>query len=177
MYGKIQEELQAELQSIKESGLYKDERIITSPQGVEITVEGKSGTYLNFCANNYLGLSSHPRVMKAAHEALDKHGYGMSSVRFICGTEDLHKELEREISTFLQTDDTILYVACFDANGGVFEPFFAENDAIISDELNHASIIDGVRLSKAQRFRYKNSDMEELENILNFRNPGPRTGM
>ncbi|MFI5263816.1 MAG: glycine C-acetyltransferase [Candidatus Kapaibacterium sp.] len=166
MYGKIQQELQAELQSIKDSGLYKDERIITSPQGVEITVEGKSGTYLNFCANNYLGLSSHPRVMKAAHDAIDKHGYGMSSVRFICGTEDLHKDLEREISKFLQTDDTILYVACFDANGGVFEPFFQENDAIISDELNHASIIDGVRLSKAQRFRYKNSNMEELENIL-----------
>ena len=166
MYGKIKEELQAELQQIRKSGLYKEERIITSPQGMEISVEGKSGTYLNFCANNYLGLSSHPRVIKAAHDALDKHGYGMSSVRFICGTEDLHKELEREISTFLQTDDTILYVACFDANGGVFEPFFLENDAIISDELNHASIIDGVRLSKAQRFRYKNSDMEELENIL-----------
>jgi glycine C-acetyltransferase len=166
MYGKIQQELQAELQQIRDSGLYKDERIITSPQGVEISVEGKTGTYLNFCANNYLGLSSHPRVIKAAHDALDKHGYGMSSVRFICGTEDLHKELEREISTFLQTDDTILYVACFDANGGVFEPFFQENDAIISDELNHASIIDGVRLSKAQRFRYKNSNMEELEKIL-----------
>jgi len=166
MYGKIQEELQKELQSIRESGLYKDERIITTPQGVEIQVEGKSGTYLNFCANNYLGLSSHPRVIKAAHEALDKHGYGMSSVRFICGTEDLHKNLEKEISKFLQTDDTILYVACFDANGGVFEPFFQENDAIISDELNHASIIDGVRLSKAQRFRYKNSNMEELEKLL-----------
>jgi glycine C-acetyltransferase len=166
MYGKIKEELQAELQSIRESGLYKDERIITTPQGVEIAVEGKSGTYLNFCANNYLGLSSHPRVIKAAHDALDKHGYGMSSVRFICGTEDLHKDLEQEVSKFLQTEDTILYVACFDANGGVFEPFFQENDAIISDELNHASIIDGVRLSKAQRFRYKNSNMEELENIL-----------
>ena len=121
MYGKIKEKLQAELQQIKETGLYKEERIITSPQGVEISVEGKSGRYLNFCANNYLGLSSHPRVIKAAHDALDKHGYGMSSVRFICGTEDLHKELEREISTFLQTDDTILYVACFDANGGLFE--------------------------------------------------------
>jgi glycine C-acetyltransferase len=166
MYGKIKEELQQELQSIKESGLYKDERIITTPQGVEIKVEGKSGMYLNFCANNYLGLSSHPRVIKAAHEALDKHGYGMSSVRFICGTEDLHKDLEKEVSSFLGTDDTILYVACFDANGGVFEPFFQENDAIISDELNHASIIDGVRLSKAQRFRYKNSNMVELENIL-----------
>ncbi|MDP4230038.1 MAG: glycine C-acetyltransferase, partial [Bacteroidota bacterium] len=166
MYGKIKEELQKELQEIKNSGLYKEERIITTPQGVEIKVEGKPGTYLNFCANNYLGLSSHPRVIKAAHEALDKHGYGMSSVRFICGTEDLHKDLEREVSQFLKTDDTILYVACFDANGGVFEPFFQENDGIISDELNHASIIDGVRLSKAQRFRYKNSNMEELENIL-----------
>jgi len=171
MYGKIKEELQAELQQIKDAGLYKDERIITSPQGVEISVEGKSGTFLNFCANNYLGLSSHTRVIKAAHDALDKHGYGMSSVRFICGTEDLHKDLEREISGFLQTDDTILYVACFDANGGVFEPFFAENDVIISDELNHASIIDGVRLSKAQRFRYKNSNMEELENILKETQP------
>ena len=166
MYGKIKDELQAELKTIHESGLYKTERIITSPQGVEIAIEGRSGTFLNFCANNYLGLSSHPRVIKAAHDTLDKHGYGMSSVRFICGTEDLHKELEREISSFLQMDDTILYVACFDANGGVFEPFFAENDAIISDELNHASIIDGVRLTKAKRFRYKNSDMNELEKCL-----------
>jgi glycine C-acetyltransferase len=166
MYGNIKQELQAELHGIEESGLYKHERIITSPQGVEIQVEGREGTFLNFCANNYLGLSSHPRVIKAAHEALDKHGYGMSSVRFICGTEDLHKQLEEAISKFLGTEDTILYVACFDANGGVFEPLFGEEDAIISDELNHASIIDGVRLSKAARFRYKNSDMADLERCL-----------
>ena len=166
MYGSIKTELEQELSAIRESGLFKDERIITTPQGVEIKVEGREGTYHNFCANNYLGLSSHPRVIKAAHDTLDKHGYGMSSVRFICGTEDLHKDLEREVSTFLQTEDTILYVACFDANGGVFEPLFGENDAIISDELNHASIIDGVRLSKAQRFRYKNSSMVELEDCL-----------
>ncbi len=166
MYGNVKNELEQELQAIRESGLFKDERIITTPQGIEIKVEGRDGSYLNFCANNYLGLSSHPQVIKAAHDALDKHGYGMSSVRFICGTEDLHKELEREVSTFLQTDDTILYVACFDANGGVFEPLFGEKDAIISDELNHASIIDGVRLSKAERFRYKNSDMTDLERCL-----------
>lgn len=166
MYGNVKQELQAELRGIEESGLYKHERIITSPQGVEIQVEGREGTFLNFCANNYLGLSSHPRVIKAAHEALDKHGYGMSSVRFICGTEDLHKQLEEAISKFLGTEDTILYVACFDANGGVFEPLFGEEDAIISDELNHASIIDGVRLSKAARFRYKNSDMADLERCL-----------
>ncbi len=166
MYGNVKQELQAELRGIEESGLYKHERIITSPQGVEIQVEGCDGTFLNFCANNYLGLSSHPRVIKAAHEALEKHGYGMSSVRFICGTEDLHKQLEEAISKFLGTEDTILYVACFDANGGVFEPLFGEDDAIISDELNHASIIDGVRLSKAARFRYKNSDMADLERCL-----------
>jgi glycine C-acetyltransferase len=166
MYGNLKQELQKELQSIRESGLYKEERIITTPQGVEIKVEGRDGTYLNFCANNYLGLSSHPRVMKASHEAIDKHGYGMSSVRFICGTEDLHKQLEAEISKFLGTEDTILYIACFDANGGIFEPLFGEEDAIISDELNHASIIDGVRLSKAERFRYKNSDMADLERCL-----------
>lgn len=166
MYGNVKQELQTELRGIEESGLYKHERIITSPQGVEIQVEGREGTFLNFCANNYLGLSSHPRVIKAAHEALDKHGYGMSSVRFICGTEDLHKQLEEAISKFLGTEDTILYVACFDANGGVFEPLFGEEDAIISDELNHASIIDGVRLSKAARFRYKNSDMADLERCL-----------
>lgn len=166
MYGNVKEELQSELRGIEESGLYKHERIITSPQGVEIQVEGREGKFLNFCANNYLGLSSHPRVIKAAHEALDKHGYGMSSVRFICGTEDLHKQLEEAISKFLGTEDTILYVACFDANGGVFEPLFGEDDAIISDELNHASIIDGVRLSKAARFRYKNSDMADLERCL-----------
>jgi glycine C-acetyltransferase len=166
MYGTVKEELQQELKGIEESGLYKHERIITSPQGVEIEVEGRKGKFLNFCANNYLGLSSHPRVIKAAHDALDKHGYGMSSVRFICGTEDLHKQLEVEISKFLGTEDTILYVACFDANGGVFEPLFGEEDAIISDELNHASIIDGVRLSKAARYRYKNSDMADLERCL-----------
>jgi glycine C-acetyltransferase len=162
----IREELTKELQDIRDSGLYKTERIITTPQGVEIKVEGRDGTFLNFCANNYLGLSSHPRVIKASHDALDKHGYGMSSVRFICGTEDLHKELEQAISKFLETDDTILYVACFDANGGVFEPLFGDDDAIISDELNHASIIDGVRLSKAARFRYKNNDMADLERCL-----------
>lgn len=162
----IREELVGELQGIRDSGLYKTERIITTPQGVEIMVEGRSGKFLNFCANNYLGLSSHPRVIKAAHDALDKHGYGMSSVRFICGTENLHKELEQAVSKFLHTDDTILYVACFDANGGVFEPLFGEDDAIISDELNHASIIDGVRLSKAARFRYKNNDMADLQRCL-----------
>ncbi len=166
MYGTTKEQLEKELNEIRESGLFKDERIITTPQGVEIRVEGREGTYLNFCANNYLGLSSDPRVIKAAHQALDTHGYGMSSVRFICGTEDLHKQLEREVSTFLGTEDTILYMACFDANGGVFEPLFGEQDAIISDELNHASIIDGVRLSKANRFRYKNSDMKDLERCL-----------
>src|SRR5438477_5477408 len=149
--------ISGEIEEIKASGLYKAERIITSPQGAEITVNGK--TVLNFCANNYLGLSSHPRVIQAAHKAIDSHGYGMSSVRFICGTQDIHKTLEKKISDFLGTEDTILYVAAFDANGGVFEPLFNEEDALISDELNHASIIDGVRLCKAQRFRYKNSDM------------------
>ncbi len=166
MYGKTQEQLQQELSEIKASGLYKDERVITTPQGVEIAVEGQQGTFLNFCANNYLGLSSHPRVIAAAHKALDEYGYGMSSVRFICGTESLHKQLEREVSNFLGTEDTILYMACFDANGGVFEPLFGEQDAIISDELNHASIIDGIRLSKAARFRYKNCDMVDLERCL-----------
>ncbi len=166
MYGKIKEELAAELAAIREAGMYKNERVITSQQGVEITVEGTKDPVLNFCANNYLGLSSHPRVVKAAHDALDTHGYGMSSVRFICGTQDLHKSLEREISRFLGTDDTILYVACFDANGGIFEPLFGENAAIISDELNHASIIDGVRLAKAVRYRYKHSNMEALEKCL-----------
>jgi glycine C-acetyltransferase len=162
----IKEQLQQELAEIKASGLYKDERIITTAQGVEIKVEGREGTFLNFCANNYLGLSSHPQVIKASHHSLDTHGYGMSSVRFICGTEDLHKQLEHELSSFLGTEDTILYMACFDANGGVFEPLFLEGDAIISDELNHASIIDGVRLSKADRYRYKNSDMADLERCL-----------
>lgn len=150
-----------EVEEIKSAGLYKTERIITSPQGAEITVGGK--TVLNFCANNYLGLSSHPKVIAAAHAAIDSHGYGMSSVRFICGTQDIHKELEEKISQFLGTEDTILYAAAFDANGGIFEPLFNEEDAIISDALNHASIIDGVRLCKAQRFRYEHNNMNDLE--------------
>ena len=150
-----------ELQEINDAGLFKKERIIASEQGAEITVNGK--TVLNFCANNYLGLSSHPKVIEAAHRAVDQRGYGMSSVRFICGTQDIHKELEAKIAKFLGTEDTILYVACFDANGGVFEPLLGEQDAIISDELNHASIIDGVRLCKAQRGRYKHNNMEDLE--------------
>jgi glycine C-acetyltransferase len=154
----------AELEEIKASGLFKSERIITSAQGAEITVNNKK--VLNFCANNYLGLSSHPKVIEAAHKAIDARGYGMSSVRFICGTEDIHRELERKIATFLGTEDTILYAAAFDANGGVFEPLFGAEDAIISDELNHASIIDGVRLCKAQRFRYKHNNMEDLEEQL-----------
>ena len=153
--------LQSELQEIDNAGLFKRERIIESAQGPEITVNGRQ--VLNFCANNYLGLSSHPKVIEAAHKAIDHRGYGMSSVRFICGTQDIHKELEEKISKFLGTDDAILYVACFDANGGVFEPLLGENDAIISDELNHASIIDGVRLCKARRGRYKNNDMADLE--------------
>ena len=159
------------VEEIKTSGLYKTERIITSPQGPEITVGGK--TVLNFCANNYLGLSSHPKVIEAAHKAIDSHGYGMSSVRFICGTQDIHKELEKKLSEFLGTEDTILYAAAFDANGGIFEPLFNEEDAIISDTLNHASIIDGVRLCKAQRFRYEHNDMNDLEEklkeVLNLR--------
>ncbi|HVU55887.1 MAG TPA: glycine C-acetyltransferase [Puia sp.] len=154
----------AELEEIKTSGLFKSERIITSAQGAEITVNNKK--VLNFCANNYLGLSSHPKVIEAAHKAIDRRGYGMSSVRFICGTEDIHRELEQKIATFLGTEDTILYAAAFDANGGVFEPLFGDQDAIISDELNHASIIDGVRLCKAQRFRYKHNNMEDLEGQL-----------
>jgi len=162
MYGKIQEYLQKELQSIREAGLFKEERIISSPQGAEITLkDGRK--VLNFCANNYLGLSSHPKVIEAAKRAIDTHGFGMSSVRFICGTQDIHKELEEKISAFLGTEDTILYAAAFDANGGVFEPLFGPEDAIISDELNHASIIDGIRLCKAQRFRYKHNDMADLE--------------
>lgn len=151
----------AEVEEIKAAGLYKTERIIESPQGAEIVVGGK--TVLNFCANNYLGLSSHPKVIAAAHKAIDERGYGMSSVRFICGTQDLHKELERKLSAFLGTEDTILYAAAFDANGGVFEPLFNEEDALISDALNHASIIDGVRLCKAQRFRFEHNNMEDLE--------------
>jgi glycine C-acetyltransferase len=153
-----------ELEEIKIAGLSKTERIITSEQGAEITVNGK--TVLNFCANNYLGLSSHPKVIKAAKKYIDKRGYGLSSVRFICGTQDIHKELENKIAEFLGTEDTILYVAAFDANGGVFEPLFGEQDAIISDALNHASIIDGVRLCKAQRLRYEHNNMEDLENKL-----------
>lgn len=154
-----------ELHEIEHAGLLKKERIITSEQGAEIVVNGK--TVLNFCANNYLGLSSHPRVIAAAHNAIDTHGYGMSSVRFICGTQDIHKELEKKIALFLGTEDTILYAAAFDANGGVFEPLFNEADAIISDSLNHASIIDGVRLCKAQRYRYEHNNMDDLEDKLN----------
>ncbi|WP_200974246.1 glycine C-acetyltransferase [Echinicola sp. 20G] len=165
MYESLKSKLDKELKEIKDSGLYKAERIITSPQGAEIkTQEGKE--VLNFCANNYLGLSSHPKVIEAAKNAIDSHGYGMSSVRFICGTQDIHKELENKISEFLGTEDTILYAAAFDANGGVFEPLLGPEDAIISDALNHASIIDGVRLCKAMRFRYKHNDMEDLEQQL-----------
>jgi glycine C-acetyltransferase len=156
--------IRKELQEIESAGLFKKERVITSEQGPEITVNGKS--VLNFCANNYLGLSSHPKVIAAAHKAIDTHGYGMSSVRFICGTQDIHKELEKKIADFLGTEDTILYAAAFDANGGVFEPLFNEEDAIISDALNHASIIDGVRLCKAQRYRYEHNSMEDLEDKL-----------
>ena len=165
MYGKIKNHLTKELADIQEAGLYKHERIITSAQGAVISIStGKE--VLNFCANNYLGLSNHPALIEAAGEALDSHGYGMSSVRFICGTQDLHKTLEQEIASFHGTEDTILYAACFDANGGVFEPLFTAEDAIISDALNHASIIDGVRLCKAQRYRYQNADMEDLEEQL-----------
>lgn len=164
MNEKFVDRIQTELEEIRQSGLYKTERIITSPQGAEITVNGK--TVLNFCANNYLGLSSHPSVIKAAHKAIDHRGYGMSSVRFICGTQDIHKELEQKLAGFLGTEDSILYAAAFDANGGVFEPLFNEQDGIISDALNHASIIDGVRLCKAQRFRYEHNNMEDLENKL-----------
>jgi glycine C-acetyltransferase len=164
MNDKFANRIGKELEEIKAAGLFKNERIITSDQGAEIQVGGK--TVLNFCANNYLGLASHPKVEEAAKKAIDNHGYGLSSVRFICGTQDIHKELEQKISDFLGTEDTILYAACFDANGGVFEPLFGENDAIISDALNHASIIDGVRLCKAQRFRYEHNNMEDLENKL-----------
>lgn len=164
MYGKIQQHLQNELNTIEQNGIFKKERIITSPQGAEITVNGK--TVLNFCANNYLGLSSHPEVIQAAKDTLDSHGFGMSSVRFICGTQDIHKTLEKKIADFYGMEDTILYAAAFDANGGVFEPLLGEEDCIISDSLNHASIIDGVRLCKAARYRYNNSDMEDLEQQL-----------
>jgi glycine C-acetyltransferase len=165
MYGKIKEHLQHELEDIKEAGLFKKERIITSPQGAEITIS-TGETVLNFCANNYLGLSNHPEVVQAAKDALDTHGFGMSSVRFICGTQDIHKELEAKIASFYGTEDTILYAAAFDANGGVFEPLLGPEDAIISDSLNHASIIDGVRLCKAARYRYNNNDMADLEDKL-----------
>jgi len=161
----IQSDLKKTIQSIKNDGLYKNERIITTPKNVEIEAS-PGGEVLNFCANNYLGLSSHPKVTQAAKDAIDTHGFGMSSVRFICGTQDIHKELEDKISKFLGTEDTILYCAAFDANGGLFEPLLGADDAIISDELNHASIIDGIRLCKAKRFRYKNSDMQDLENQL-----------
>jgi glycine C-acetyltransferase len=165
MYGNTQKRLQDELAEIKTSGLYKSERIINTPQGAQISTLG-GGEVLNFCANNYLGLSSHPKVIEAAKTAIDTHGYGMSSVRFICGTQDIHKELEQKISDYLGTEDTILYAAAFDANGGLFEPLFNAEDAIISDALNHASIIDGVRLCKAVRYRYTHNDMEDLERCL-----------
>ncbi|EJL64242.1 glycine C-acetyltransferase [Flavobacterium sp. CF136] len=165
MYGKIKEYLQSELQTIEENGIFKKERIITSAQDAEITIS-TGEKVLNFCANNYLGLSSHPEVVQAAKDAMDTHGFGMSSVRFICGTQDIHKTLEKKIANFYGTEDTILYAAAFDANGGVFEPLLGENDAIISDSLNHASIIDGVRLCKAARYRYENSNMEDLEQQL-----------
>ena len=165
MYDQFKPKLQEELKSIQEAGLFKKERIITSPQSAEITIAGGQKV-LNFCANNYLGLSSHPRVVEAAKAAIDTHGFGMSSVRFICGTQDIHKELEKKISAFLGTEDTILYAAAFDANGGVFEPLFGPDDAIISDALNHASIIDGVRLCKAMRYRYEHNNMVDLEKQL-----------
>ncbi|MBQ9286618.1 MAG: glycine C-acetyltransferase [Bacteroidaceae bacterium] len=164
MYGKMQEHLQQTLKEIREAGLYKEERLIESQQAAAIQVAGKE--VLNFCANNYLGLSNHPRLIEGAKKMMDRRGYGMSSVRFICGTQDVHKELEAAISRFFKTEDTILYAACFDANGGVFEPLLTEEDAIISDALNHASIIDGVRLCKAKRYRYANADMEDLERQL-----------
>lgn len=165
MYTKMQQHLQAELKAIEEAGLYKNERIIVTPQRAEIKVESGQQV-LNFCANNYLGLSDHPELIQAAKSALDERGYGMSSVRFICGTQDYHKKLEKTISKFFHTEDTILYASCFDANGGLFEPLFTAEDAIISDALNHASIIDGVRLCKAQRYRYANADMADLEEQL-----------
>ncbi|MDE7437279.1 MAG: glycine C-acetyltransferase [Muribaculaceae bacterium] len=166
MYNNFQKHLQKELQDIKDAGLYKQERVIVTPQSSDIEVENVNGEVLNFCANNYLGLADNSRLIEAAKKAMDNRGFGMSSVRFICGTQDLHKELEKSISDYFKTEDTILYAACFDANGGLFEPLFTEEDAIISDSLNHASIIDGVRLCKAKRFRYKNADMEDLERCL-----------
>jgi len=166
MYQNFKSHLEKELQQIEEAGLYKRERVIVTPQGADIEVENTKGDVLNFCANNYLGLADNSRLIEAAKKAMYDRGYGMSSVRFICGTQDLHKELEKAISEYFKTEDTILYAACFDANGGLFEPLFTEEDAIISDSLNHASIIDGVRLCKAKRFRYKNADMEDLERCL-----------
>ncbi len=166
MYGNFRKHLQKELQDIKDAGLYKNERIIITPQKAAIAVDGTQGEVLNFCANNYLGLSDNSRLIEAAKKAMDSHGYGMSSVRFICGTQDLHKALEKAISEYFHTEDTILYAACFDANGGLFEPLLTDQDAIISDALNHASIIDGVRLCKAKRFRYANADMADLERCL-----------
>lgn len=166
MYANFKKHLTKELQDIKDAGLYKNERVITSPQGADISVENANGEVLNFCANNYLGLADNSRLIDAAKRAMDNRGYGMSSVRFICGTQDLHKELEHAISDYFKTEDTILYAACFDANGGLFEPLLTEQDAIISDSLNHASIIDGVRLCKAKRFRYANADMADLERCL-----------
>ncbi|MFC2174005.1 glycine C-acetyltransferase, partial [Acidobacteriota bacterium] len=166
MYGKVKTDLQQELDKIRQEGLYKDERIIMCPQGADIEVKGRDGTVINFCANNYLGLSSHPKVIEAAHKALDEWGYGMSSVRFICGTQDIHKILEEKISKFLGTDDTILFAACFDANGGVFEPLLDQDCAIITDALNHASVIDGIRLCKAKRLIFDHDNMESLEEKL-----------
>lgn len=166
MYKNFKKHLESELQEIRDAGLYKNERIITTPQKADIHVENTEGEVLNFCANNYLGLADNSRLIEAAKKAMDNRGYGMSSVRFICGTQDLHKELEKAISDYFKTEDTILYAACFDANGGLFEPLFTEEDAIISDSLNHASIIDGVRLCKAKRYRYANADMEDLERQL-----------
>lgn len=166
MYSKFKQHLTQELEEIRNAGLYKNERIITTPQKADIAVQNAEGEVLNFCANNYLGLSDNSRLIEAAKKAMDNRGFGMSSVRFICGTQDLHKELERAISDYFHTEDTILYAACFDANGGLFEPLFTEQDAIISDSLNHASIIDGVRLCKAKRFRYANADMADLERCL-----------
>ncbi len=166
MYSNFKSHLEKELQDIKDAGLYKNERVIITPQRADIEVANTEGEVLNFCANNYLGLADNSRLIEAAKRAMDERGYGMSSVRFICGTQDLHKELEKAISDYFKTEDTILYAACFDANGGLFEPLFTEEDAIISDSLNHASIIDGVRLCKAKRFRYKNADMEDLERCL-----------
>lgn len=166
MYNNFKQHLEKELQDIKDAGLYKNERVIVSPQRADIEVANTEGEVLNFCANNYLGLADNSRLIEAAKKAMDNRGYGMSSVRFICGTQDLHKELEKAVSDYFKTEDTILYAACFDANGGLFEPLFTEEDAIISDSLNHASIIDGVRLCKAKRFRYKNADMEDLERCL-----------